>query len=268
MDGLIACFTPDLLEQVEAADSTDVTPVFIVGLPRSGSTLQEQILASHSQVEGTQELPYLPRIAKRIGLDQEDSGMAEAIKALSKNDFQAFAQRYLRQAELHRQQELPYFIDKLPNNFTYIGLIFLLFPNAKIINARRHPMDSCLGCYKQLWAVGQDFTYDLEDLGHYYRDYDRLMSHWSMLFPGRILNVQYERVVSDLPAQVRRLLDFCDLPFESNCVDFHLTNRAVRTASSEQVRQPIYRSALAYWENFGDLLQPLATVLGDSAVEH
>ncbi len=267
VDGLIACFTPALLDEMEVAASTDITPIFIVGLPRSGSTLQEQILASHSRVEGTQELPYIPRIAKRIGLDREDLDMSAAISSLSQKDLQEFSERYLLQASLHRQRDVPCFIDKLPNNFNYIGLIFLLFPHAKIINARRHPIDSCLGCYKQLWAVGQNFTYDLDDLGRYYRDYDRLMFHWHDLFPGKILDVNYEQVVSDLPAKVRRLLDFCELPFESGCVDFHLNRRAVLTSSSEQVRQPIYRSAVAYWKNFGELLQPLIDSLGDLAID-
>lgn len=269
-DRIIRTFTPALFKKFDLQAVKEVTPIFIVGLPRSGSTLQEQILASHSLVEGTQELPYLPRLAKLLDKGKgalTDAPFPEGVDSLSFTELAPLAENYLSQAEFHRKQGCPYFIDKLPNNFSYIGLMALLFPGAKIINARRHPMDSCLGCYKQLWAMGQHFTYDLEDLGHYYKDYDRLMAHWHKILPGRILDVQYEMVVDDLESQVHRLLDYCGLPFEIGCIEFHKTQRAVKTSSSEQVRKPIYKSAVAYWENFGDKLDPLKAVLGDLFVE-
>jgi tetratricopeptide (TPR) repeat protein len=264
-DRIINNFSSETFERLSNTEKNDTaTPIFVVSLPRSGSTLQEQILASHSQVEGTQELPYMPRITARMGRTGKQNSsplFPEIINDLTTEDIKRFTNQYLKQAEFHRQDKTPYFIDKLPNNFSNIGLILLCFPNAKIINARRHPMDSCLGCFKQLWAMGQHFTYDLEDLGRYYRDYERLMEHWHKVLPGRILDVQYEDVVDDLPTHVNRLLDYCELPFEEACVNFHQTERAVKTSSSEQVRKPIYRSALAYWKNFDELLDPLKQAL-------
>lgn len=270
VDAIIDTFTPDLIERLHSRAASAVTPIFVVGLPRSGSTLQEQILASHSQVEGTQELPYLTRIASMLhrgpnalSKQQYPAGFSE----LDQDAIVAIGNEYLTRAEFHRVGKKPYFIDKLPNNFLYIGIIALCFPNAKIINTVRHPMDSCLGCFKQLWAKGQHFTYDLEDLGHYYVDYHRLMQHWHRVLPGRILDVQYEDVVDDLDGHVSRLLNYCQLEFEDACVNFHETKRAVKTSSSEQVRKPIYRSALSYWKNFEDELQPLKTILGDLAAD-
>ncbi|MCR8923040.1 sulfotransferase [Dasania sp. GY-MA-18] len=263
-DKIIATYNADFFAQLNNHANHEVTPIFVVGLPRSGSTLQEQILASHSQIEGTQELPYMPRIASRMdSLHPKSKNPSDPASHLTLSNIQKAAAHYLKQAEFHRQQKTPFFIDKLPNNFAHIGLILALFPNAKIINAKRHPMDSCLGCYKQLWAIGQHFTYDLTDLGLYYRDYERLMQHWHNVLPGKILDVQYEDVVDDVASHVQRLLEYCELPFEQACVDFHQTQRAVKTSSSEQVRKPIYRSALAYWQNFGDLLDPLQEALSE-----
>lgn len=265
-DELIQSVTRDKLARLVRARQDEVTPIFVVGLPRSGSTLQEQILASHSQVEGTQELPYMPRLAKGMHLGVNaltEKAFPQNISELTGAAIETLATRYLAQAENHRIKKTPYFIDKLPNNFSHIGLILTCFPNAKIINTLRHPMDNCLGCFKQLWAMGQNFTYSLEDLGHYYNDYHRLMQHWHKEFPENILDVQYESVVDDLDSNVRRILDFCDLEFEQSCLNFHETKRAVKTSSSEQVRQPIYRSALAYWKNFEEELQPLREILGD-----
>lgn len=267
-DQLIDTFTPELIHQLQLEPNPEVTPIFVVGLPRSGSTLQEQILASHSLVEGTQELPYIPRLAKGMHLASGANSQRSfplSILDAEKSQLMAMARQYLTQAETHRTQGKPYFIDKLPNNFSYVGLIAILFPNAKIINTIRHPMDNCLGCFKQLWAMGQHFTYDLEDLGHYYRDYHRLMQHWHHVLPGRVLDVYYEQVVDDLESHVHRLLDYCGLEFEESCLNFHETKRAVKTSSSEQVRKPIYRSALAYWKNFEEELTPLKNVLGDLA---
>lgn len=258
-DELISVFNNDLISHLASRATYDVTPIFIVGLPRSGSTLLEQILASHPQVEGTQELSYMPRLAKEP--------FSKGLHELNLSDIEMIAQRYLQQATFHRKQGTPFFIDKLPNNFTYIGLILLCFPSAIIINAKRHPLDSCLGCFKQLWAMGQHFTYDQKDLGKYYRDYDRLMKHWHRLFPGRILDVQYESVVEDLESQVRRLLEFCNLSFQQSCIEFHRTKRVVKTSSSEQVRKPIYTSALNYWKNYEEYLGPLKKLLEDLVIE-
>ena len=230
----------------EAAD-----PILIVGLPRSGSTLIEQILASHSRVEGTSELPTLGKIATSIGRYRPGGvQFPESARELEGQDWRAYGQRYLEDAARHRFTDRPFFTDKMPNNFPLLGLLHLILPNARIIDARRHPLDSCIGCYKQLFAKGQNFTYDLEDLAHYYRNYDAMMSHWQAVLPGKVLTVHYEDTVADLERQVRRILDHCGLPFEESCVRFHETRRAVRTASSEQVRQPIYSDALGTWRHY------------------
>ncbi len=226
-------------------------PIFIVGLPRSGSTLLEQILASHSQVEGTSELPVLGKLAESIGRYRTD-GVAypEAVRDLRKRDWRAYGQQYIEESQRHRVTDKPFFTDKLPNNFPMVGLVQLILPNAKIINARRHPFDSCLGGYKQLFGSGQNFTYDMLDLAHYYQQYDAMMKHWHEVLPGKVLDVHYEETVTDLESQVQRILNFCGLPFEQSCVDFHETERAVKTASSEQVRQPIYTGALGTWRRY------------------
>ena len=223
-------------------------PIFIVGLPRSGSTLVEQILASHSQVEGTAELPILGRVATSVGRYRAaDQQFPEAVRHLQGADWRSYGQRYLDAAKRHRRTSRPFFTDKMPNNFPLLGFAKLILPNARIIDARRHPLDACIGCYKQLFASGQAFTYDLEDLSHYVLQYDRLMRHWDEQLPGTVLRVYYEDTVLDLEGQVRRILDHCKLPFEPACVRFHETRRAVKTASSEQVRQPIHTDALGKW---------------------
>ena len=268
VDQIIATFTPQLLQQHRSSGVDDSSAIFVLGLPRSGSTLQEQILASHSQVEGTRELPYIPWMAQRLNRkpnpmcgDNYPLGAAQ----LDAGQWQLLGEQFLAQAKRHRQTEAPFFIDKLPNNFLYVGLILLAMPNAKIINTVRNPMDNCFGCFKQLWAEGQNFTYDLEDLGRYYRDYHRLMAHWQTIFGDKIYSVNYEAVVADLETNVEALLDYCGLPMEEQCLRFHETERAVNTASSEQVRQPIYTSAVAYWKHFEEHLQPLKDALGDLA---
>jgi tetratricopeptide (TPR) repeat protein len=230
-------------------DAPDV--ILIVGLPRSGSTLVEQILASHSQVEGTSELPILSKLAASIGRYRADGRQFPASACdLRKRDWRAYGQQYMEGARRHRLTGKPFFTDKLPNNFPLIGLLHLILPNARVINARRHPLDSCLGCYKQLFAKGQNFTYDMEDLAHYYRNYDTIIRHWHQVLPGAVLDVHYEDTVTDLERQVRRILEHCGLPFEDACVHFHQTERAVKTASSEQVRQPIYTGSLGMWRNY------------------
>ena len=268
VDNIISTFNPTFVAANSDVGIEDDDALFILGLPRSGSTLQEQILASHSQVEGTRELPYIGWLANR--LHRPPNIMATApyplgVPELTPEHWQNIGKQFLHQAQRHRQSGTPFFIDKLPNNFIYVGLILLAMPNAKIINTLRNPVDNCFGCFKQLWAEGQHFTYDLEDLGRYYRDYHRLMSHWQTVFPDNIYTVHYEDVVDNLEDNVRALLDFCQLPMEQQCLRFHETQRAVNTASSEQVRQPIYRSAVAYWKNFDAHLGPLKTSLGDLA---
>ena len=268
VDNIIATFNPAFVKANQNVGIEDDAALFILGLPRSGSTLQEQILASHSQVEGTRELPYIGWLANR--LHRPPNIMATApyplgVPELTPEHWQAIGKQFLQQAKRHRQSGTPFFIDKLPNNFIYVGLILLAMPNAKIINTVRHPVDNCFGCFKQLWAEGQHFTYDLEDLGRYYRDYHRLMNHWQRVFPDKLYSVQYEQVVDNLADNVAALLDFCQLPMEQQCLRFHETERAVNTASSEQVRQPIYRSAVAYWKNFDAHLGPLKAALGDLA---
>ena len=268
VDNIIEVFSPEFIAANQGSGVEDQSPVFILGLPRSGSTLQEQILASHSQVEGTRELPYISWLANRLHRPPNKMSSAaypQGAAELTRQHWQSIGEQFLQQAQRHRQTEAPFFIDKLTTNFIYVGLILLAMPNAKIINTVRNPIDNCFGCFKQLWAEGQHFTYDLEDLGRYYRDYHRLMAHWQLVFPHKIYSVHYENVVDNLEDNVQQLLDYCGLPMEQQCLRFHETERAVNTASSEQVRQPIYKSALAYWKHFDAHLQPLKTALGDLA---
>lgn len=257
--------TTDLFQKFEGAGCRDDAPIFIVGLPRAGSTLLEQILASHSQVEGTMELPNIFALAyqldrnRKVGDEPEYPGN---LQHLSPDDFTRFGEEFIRDTRVYRKKGTPFFIDKMPNNFRHIGLIHLILPNAKIIDARRGAMGCSFSGFKQLFAEGQEFTYGLEEIGEYYKDYVALMDHWDAVLPGKILRVRYENVVADLETQVRRLLDFCNLPFEESCINFHQTERAVRTASSEQVRQPIFKSGVDQWEHFSAYLDPLRAKLG------
>lgn len=240
-------------------------PIFIVGLPRAGSTLLEQILASHSQVEGTAELPDVIAISRRLGKKSRKnpaSNYPEILAELSAERVRELGESYLKTTQIQRHQGLPLFIDKMPNNFQHVGLIHLILPNAKIIDARRHPVAGCFSCYKQLFAGGQTFTYSLTDLGYYYRDYVKLMDHWDAVLPGRVLRVQYEDMVTDTENQIRRLLDYCGLEFEEACLRFYDTERAIRTPSSEQVRQPVYKEGLEHWRHFETHLGPLKEALG------
>jgi tetratricopeptide (TPR) repeat protein len=241
-------------------------PIFILGLPRSGSTLLEQILASHSQVEGTQELSDIQRVALEMQgrfPDLDNPRYPSALADLSQEDFLRLGERYLAETQVYRTGK-PFFIDKMPNNFRHIGLIHLMLPNAKIIDARREPMACAFGNLKQLFAQGQEFTYSVEDISRYYRTYLDLMAHWDAVLPGRILRVHHEDVVADLEGSVRRMLDHCGLAFEPACVDFHKTERSVRTPSSEQVRQPIFREGLDQWRKYQPWLGPLQDALGDA----
>jgi tetratricopeptide (TPR) repeat protein len=265
IDRQIAHCSPALFADKAGAGHRAADPIFILGLPRAGSTLLEQILASHSQVEGTMELPNVLALAHKLGgrrrIDEEPEYPAN-LAELSHEELTEFGEAYIRDTMIHRKLGTPYFIDKMPNNFRHIGLIHMILPNAKIIDARRSAMGCCFSGFKQLFAEGQEFTYGLEEVGHYYRDYVALMDHWDRVLPGKILRVQYEDVVNDLETQVRRLLDFCGLDFEEGCINFHQTERAVRTASSEQVRQPIFKSGVDQWENFSPYLDPLRAILG------
>ncbi len=261
-DAALEVFTEEFLAVHEGLGCDDPAPIFIVGLPRSGSTLIEQILASHSQVEGTAELPYLGRVATSLNRNRADGvNYPQAVRELTAPNFEALGRRYLEHAALHRIEGRPRFIDKMPNNFPNVGFAHLILPRAKIIDARRHPMDSCLSCYRQLFARGQAFTYDLTEIGEYFLQYQRMMDHWHAVLPGRVLTVQYEELVGDFDDQVRRLLDFCELPWEDACLNFHETERPVRTASSEQVRQPIYQGAVGFWRRYEAHLEELAEVL-------
>jgi len=241
-------------------------PIFIVGLPRSGSTLLEQILASHSQVEGTTELPNVQQLVTRLrgrDPDPQDPRYPPILAKMSAADLRALGEEYLAGTRIYRRGK-PLFIDKMPNNFRHIGLIHLMLPNARIIDARREPMACCFSNLKQLFAQGQEFTYSMEDIARYYRTYLELMDHWDRVLPGRILRVHHEEVVDDLAGSVRRLLDYCGLDFEPACLAFHETQRSVRTASSEQVRQALYREGLDQWKNFAPYLAPLRDALGDA----
>ena len=247
--------------------NADPSPIFIVGLPRSGSTLLEQILASHSMVDGTSELPDLGVVSQMIPNKAKGRTFPAGILSMSDDEIRSLGDEYLDRTRRHRKGAR-HFTDKMPNNFAHIGLLQAILPNAKIIDARRHPLGSCVGSFKQHFAKGQTFTYDMFELGEFYLQYDELMAHWNKLLPGKILRVQYEDVVQDLETQVRRILEHCELPFEENCINFHETERSVRTASSEQVRQPIYKKSLNTWDRFdqhiGDLKDILAPLLESS----
>ena len=245
-------------------------PIFIVGLPRAGSTLIEQILASHPLVEGTMELPQLPKLARELaGPKQEEEGaFFRRLAALGRDELTALGERYLAETRLMRKTDAPFFIDKMPNNCMYVGLIHLILPNAVIIDARRHPLGCCFSCFKQHFARGQWFSYGLDDLGRYYRDYVELMAHFDDVLPGRTARVYYETLIDDTESEVRRLLDHCGLPFDSACLRFYENERAVRTASSEQVRQPIFREAVDHWRRYEPWLGPLAQALGDVLTEY
>jgi tetratricopeptide (TPR) repeat protein len=273
--------TREFFDSRRGAGVADRDPIFIVGLPRSGSTLIEQILASHSRVEGTQELADIPRIVLELQGQQPDLDNPRypgVLRRLDPGEFRRLGEKYLRDTRIYRTgaaagsggaadtgaARMPHFIDKMPNNFRHIGLIHLMLPNARIIDARREPLACCFSNLKQLFAAGQEFTYSIEDIARYYRTYLDLMAHWDVALPGKVLRVEHEAVVDDLEGSVRRILRHCELEFEPGCVEFHRNERSVRTASSEQVRQPIFRDGLDQWRRFEPWLQPLKDALGDA----
>jgi len=258
---IIEVFSADFFSAHQNSGNLDQSPILVVGLPRSGSTLIEQILASHSQVEGTHELSDLAHMVQSLKRENRSgTHFPENMLETGRRSWSEIGGLYIKRTDKYRSG-IPHFIDKNPNNFVYCGLLKLILPKAKIINARRHPLDSSFGSYKQLFASGQPFTYDLCELGEYYLQYQRLMDHWHEVIPGHILDVDYEEVVADLDTQVRRILDYCGLPFEEACLRFHETDRSVKTASSEQVRRPIYASSVNLWKNYEPYIDELIEIL-------
>jgi cytochrome c-type biogenesis protein CcmH/NrfG len=260
-----AFFTPELFAARAGQGCQAPDPIFVVGLPRSGSTLVEQILASHSEVEGTQELPDIITLARRIGgraRRPSEGRYPEALAELTAEELAALGETYLARAKPHRKLGRPFFIDKMPNNWAHVGLIALILPNAKIVDARRHPLGCGFSGFKQHFARGQGFTYDLTDIGRYYADYVAQMAYFDEILPGRVHRVIYEDMVSDPEGQTRALLAACGLPFEDGCLRFYENDRAVRTASSEQVRRPIFTDAADHWRNYEPWLGPLKAALG------
>ncbi len=272
IDLTIEAFSQQFLENNAGHGDPEPAPIFIIGLPRSGSTLLEQILSSHSQVDGTHELADLGAIIqnnRKLTHPQkphadETRRYPITVARLGADGFRDLGNEYIERTRRHRGDR-EFFTDKNPNNFVHVGLLQLILPNAKIINARRHPLDSCYGSYKQLFAQGQPFTYDLIEIGEYYLQYQRIMDHWHDVLPGKVLDVQYEEVVADLDGQVRRILEHCELDWEDSCLRFHETDRSVKTASSEQVRRPIYSSSVNTWRNYeahlGALIETLEPLL-------
>ena len=257
--------TPELFAERKGWGCQAPDPIFIVGLPRAGSTLLEQILASHSQVEGTAELMDIIAISRKLGDKKRENPAGkypEILAELTSDQVRELGESYLETTRIQRTTDAPYFIDKLPNNFLHVGLIHLILPNSKIIDARRHPMGGCFSGFKQLFARGQTFTYSLEDIGKYYRDYVRVMDHWDRTLPGRVHRVQYEEMVADTETQIRALLDYCGLEFEEQCLRFYETDRSIRTPSAEQVRKPIYKEGMEQWRNYETYLDPLKEALG------
>jgi hypothetical protein len=261
-----ALLTADFFAARRDAGSPARDPIFILGMPRAGSTLIEQILSSHPLIEGTQELPDIAQLARRLGgrkLKSEASAYPECLAAIAGDELQALGEEYIARTRIHRKTERPLFIDKMPNNWLHAGLIHLILPNARIIDARRHPLGCCFSNFKQHFARGQAFSYDLDDVGRYYRDYVGMMAAIDRALPGRVHRVFYETMVEDTEAEVRRLLDYVGVDFDAACLRFFETERAVRTASSEQVRRPINREGLEQWQPYERWLAPLKASLGD-----
>ena len=258
-------FTPELFATVAASGSTRRDPVFLVGMTRSGSTLVEQILASHSAIEGTRELTELSAVAKHIEHDiapLRRSKFPEILAELDDSELRALGERYLESTQPYRTLDRPFFTDKMSSNFLYIGMLQLIVPNAKIIDVRRHPLSCCWSNFTQLFTSGQEHAYRLADLACLYRDYVELMAHWDQVLPGKVHRIFYEKLVADPEAEIRRLLAYLNLPFEESCLQFHSNARAVSTVSSEQVRTPIYRDSLEQWRNYEPWLGQLRAALG------
>ncbi|HEY6814196.1 MAG TPA: sulfotransferase [Croceibacterium sp.] len=265
VDGVIATLTPQFLAERAGWGDPSPDPIFILGLPRAGSTLVEQILSCHSQIEGTMELPDIPFLAAREARAQGLTAREwpVAVAALDREKLAALGAEFLERTRVQRKSGKPFYIDKLPNNWAYAGFIHLILPNAKLIDARRHPLDCCFSNFRQHFAKGQAFTYGLDDIGRYYADYVRAMDHYDCVLPGRVHRVIHERLLEDSAGEVRALLAYLGLPFEPACLEFHTSHRPVRTASSEQVRRPINRDGVGQWEPYAPWLEPLRGALGD-----
>ncbi len=265
-DSIIEFFTRNFLDSAKVSESDGPTPIFIVGMPRSGSTLLEQILASHSQVEGTGELPYIIMMSDALGgRNAAGEKYPEVLADMNADQIVSLGKSYIYHSKTNRPENLPCFTDKMPAIFAHIGLIHIALPHAKIIDARRHPLDTCVANFRQLYAQGKNQSYDLNEFAEYFMDYVRVMHHWDEVLPGRVLKVQYEDVVADLEGQTRRMLEYCELPWQDECLSFHQNSRPVNTASADQVRQPIYSDSVAYWKNYeshlADIKEILAPVL-------
>ena len=261
-DKLVKVFTSDFLDRETESEPVSPSPIYILGVPRSGSTLIEQILASHSMVEGAGELPHIIMISAALGKNRSDGlNYPEVLREMDEEQLASIGKSYIYHTGPHRLEDTPFFTDKMPANFSHAGFIHLTQPSAKIIDARRGPIDTCVGNYRQLFAQGKNQSYDLQELGEYYLQYRRMMDHWDEVLPGWILRVQYEDVVNDLERQVRRILDYCELPWEDACLNYFESDRDVHTASSEQVREPIYKDAIGYWKNYESHLNELVEVL-------
>jgi hypothetical protein len=262
IDKCVKVFTDELIRQRPSATGGETRPIFIVGMPRSGSTLVEQILASHSQVDGCGELPYIIMLSHALGgTHPGDTRYPEIVGDMSTEDLRKIGIDYLEHTAAHLAEGVSVFTDKMPNNFMHVGLIHLALPQAVVIDTRRHPLDTCIANYRQLFAQGKNQSYDLVELGEYYLEYVRIMNHWNRILPGRVLRVQYEDMVNDLETQVRCILDHCGLPFEQSCLEFHKNKRPVNTVSSEQVRVPIYSDAVGYWKNYESHLDEVKEIL-------
>ena len=258
---ILEFFNQENIKNLSKSSTNDQDPIFVLGMPRSGSTLVDQIISSHSKVDGTQELPNIIKIAAELNAD-EQSNYPEVLKELDDMQLSDLGKNYILETAWARDRA-PFFIDKMPNNFIHIGLIKTILPNAKIIDTRRDPMDTCFSCFKQFFARGQLFTYSLEDLGNYYSDYIRAMNHWHNIYGKDILTVHYDNVINKTEETIRELIDYCNLPFEQECLEFYKSSRPVKTPSAEQVRQPIYKSGLNYWKNYENHLSPLKRIIDE-----
>ena len=254
-------FNKENIQKLAKSSTGDRDPIFVLGMPRSGSTLVDQIISSHSKVDGTQELPNIIKIAAELNTNNQNN-YPEVLKELDESKLSKLGKDYISETAWARDSA-PFFIDKMPNNFIHIGLIKTILPNAKIIDTRRDPMDTCFSCFKQFFARGQLFTYSLEDLGNYYSDYIRAMNHWQNVYGKDIYIVHYDNVINKTEETIRELIDYCELPFEKECLEFYNSSRPVKTPSAEQVRQPIYKSALNYWKNYEKHLLPLKKIIDE-----
>ena len=254
-------FNKENIQELAKSSTGDRDPIFVLGMPRSGSTLVDQIISSHSKVDGTQELPNIIKIAAELNTNNQNN-YPEVLKELDESKLSNLGKDYILETAWARDSA-PFFIDKMPNNFIHIGLIKTILPNAKIIDTRRDPMDTCFSCFKQFFARGQLFTYSLEDLGNYYTDYIRAMNHWQNVYGKDIYTVHYDNVINKTEETIRELIDYCELPFEKECLEFYNSSRPVKTPSAEQVRQPIYKSGLNYWKNYEKHLLPLKKIIDE-----